>query len=194
MRTAFEDIYKNKTWNDEYCTQSGSGASIECSGDYVEWLKGFIRQQGIKSILDLGCGDFNLMKHLDFAGLNYLGVDIVDFVIEENQNKHGSDDIKFVNDNIIGFNPEKKFDLAIVKDVLQHLPNDKIITFFKKLNCAKRVLVVNDIGKKNNDILSGKYRGVNPRKQPFNIDCKKVFEFNACGFLKYVYQYDVKNI
>ena len=65
LKDTFTKIYKNKNWQDIYGTESGPGSSIECSKPYLDFLQEFCNSYSIKSILDLGCGDFNLMRYFD---------------------------------------------------------------------------------------------------------------------------------
>jgi len=187
MKDVFNDIYKNNKWQDNYGTASGPGSSIECSHQYLSFLKEFVINNSIKSILDLGCGDFNLMKHVDFTNIQYLGVDLVTSVIQLNNQNYSDHNIKFEEDDLISYKSNVLYDLVIVKDVLQHLSNDKIIKFIGNIHYSNRIILVNDFTEKNVDVVDGGYRPINLTETPFCFDCDKIFEFNSCGFLKYVH-------
>ena len=63
MENFFTSVYEKKTWgdnnNNEYSGSSGGGSFIEFNKDtYVPFLKKYIVNNNIKSIVDLGCGDF----------------------------------------------------------------------------------------------------------------------------------------
>lgn len=193
MRKAFENVYKNEDWKNEYGTKSGSGASFECSGVFVAWLEWFVSKNKIKSILDLGCGDFELMKNLSFNGYRYTGVDIVKSIIDENKKNFSCNgDLSFICADISTFKINAKFDLAIMKDVLQHLSHEDIISVVGNLkNCAKKAILVNDHAESNVDIKTGGYRGLNLIAEPFNLDCRMIFSFDSYGFYKDVYMFDL---
>ena len=187
MKDVFNDIYKNNKWQDNCGTASGPGSSIECSHQYLSFLKEFVRNNSTKSILDLGCGDFNLMKHFDFTDIQYLGVDLVTSVIDSNNQNYSNYNIKFEENDIISYKSDKIYDLVIVKDVLQHLSNKNIIKLVNNINFSKHTILVNDFTEKNIDSTDGGYRPINLTESPFFFDYNKIFEFNSCGFQKCVY-------
>lgn len=102
-------------------TPCGPGSTIEACKGILERLPEWIRTHQIRSIADLGCGDFHWMSRLDLSGLEYDGYDVVRFLIERNVQKHGRDNIRFHHVDLtepIVFHA----DLVILKDVLIHLP------------------------------------------------------------------------
>ena len=68
-----------------------------------------------------------------------------------------------------------------IKDVFQHLPNDKINNILDKLKNKnyKYILIINDTCKTNcnMDINSGMYRPLDITLKPFNINAEKVFSY-----------------
>lgn len=186
MKDIFENIYITNQWKSNYGTQSGPGSSIECSYEYLLFLDKFVKENKIKTILDLGCGDFNLMKHFNFDQLDYVGVDIVSHVIESNNKNYIKSNIKFLEYDITQYTSTYIFDLVILKDVLQHLSNDNILKILKNINFSKNIIFVNDYCEENVDSTNGGYRPINLNNYPFNLNCKKLFEYNSCGFIKHV--------
>jgi len=188
MKDIFTDVYKNKKWQDNYGTESGPGSSIECSKPYLDFLKEFCQKYNIKSILDLGCGDFNLMKHFNFTGIYYLGIDIVDHIIIQNQQLHGTSNIKFKSESVIDYLNDTHIDLILCKDLLQHLSKESI---FRILNIKnyKYALYTNDYSDVNNsDVEDGNYSPIDLSKDPYNINGEYVFEWQSCFFKKRVYK------
>ena len=59
--------------------------------------------------------------------IKYLGLDIVDHVIEENRKKYTKNNVKFETVDDIKNLTAYKGDLLIIKDVLQHWEKNKII-------------------------------------------------------------------
>ena len=63
MEGLFTEIYEISWWGDnknpEYKGSSGGGSDVEYNiNTYVPFLKKFITENNIKSVIDLGCGDF----------------------------------------------------------------------------------------------------------------------------------------
>ena len=59
---------------------------------YADVIRAFIRDKGITSVVDLGCGDFRVGSMLQIQGVKYIGVDIVSDLIDSNQDKYGNAD------------------------------------------------------------------------------------------------------
>ena len=80
MEQVFTNVYENRTWgdnhNENYCGSSGGGSEINYNiHSYVPFLKKFMVDHGIKTVVDLGCGDFKcgplIYTDLDVAYLGY---------------------------------------------------------------------------------------------------------------------------
>jgi hypothetical protein len=186
----FKTIYHENLWkNDE--TISGDGSTLKCSYPYLSFLKEFVKTNNIKTILDLGCGDFNLMKHVDFKDVEYLGVDLVNELIEKNNINYGSINIKFINNKIHDYEFKDNYDLILCKDVLQHWSTQSVITFLSVIKNYKYCLLINDY---NNDeyynknfnvpILDSEYTIVDLTADPYNVNGEYIFEWQSCNTLK----------
>ena len=139
MEEAFKNIHKKNIWG------GGSGTGSKLSHDnkwYLKILQDIIKDKGIKNILDIGCGDWEIMKNLSYEGLVYDGIDIVKSVIDNNKD-YESHNIRFYHKNILNEDIEN-YDLIIIKDVLQHLEDYDIIKIMDKLmEKGKYILCVN---------------------------------------------------
>jgi len=186
MKQIFEKIYLQSEWKNSFGTNSGPGSALECSKSYLDFLQIFVKDNKIQSILDLGCGDFNLMRHFNFKDIKYFGVDIVSFIINHNIKTYSNNNIKFLQSNIIDFKLYEQFDLIIIKDVLQHLSNVNILKILNNIKNTKKIILVNDYLENNTDTIDGGYRPLNLNNDPFNLNCKTIFIFNSCGFIKHV--------
>ncbi|MBS0379254.1 MAG: class I SAM-dependent methyltransferase [Proteobacteria bacterium] len=122
----FSDIYRRNRWGGEQGElHSGSGSTEEHARRYAQTVNEFIRAHGIRSVVDLGCGDFRVARSLQREGLRYTGVDIVPDLIETNRRLYGSERVRFQCMNII----EERLpqaELCLVRQVLQHLSNAQI--------------------------------------------------------------------
>lgn len=140
-KEVFTKIYTNNVWGGEagtFC--SGSGSQIAVARKYCEMVKEFVMRHDVKTILDLGCGDFNVGKNLQVQGAKYVGIDIVQPLIDRNINEFGSNNIEFRCVNII-VDELPEADLVLVRQVLQHLSNDQILKVLNKLKKYPFVLV-----------------------------------------------------
>jgi SAM-dependent methyltransferase len=173
---AFTLIYKYRIWgkNEEGKGTSGIGSTLEATEQYRAFLQGFLKEADIKSVVDLGCGDWEFSQTIDWSGVNYLGVDLVKPVIETNIERFGSPTINFEHKDGIHANLPPA-DLLICKDVLQHLPNKDIHTFIKQIPKFKYCLITNDVDPKtltsgNRDVFWGDVRYLDLSALPFNVE------------------------
>ena len=187
----FDQIYLTSYWG----KGSGKGSSLKETEPYCLFLEDFINKHNIESIVDLGCGDWQFSKFLDFGKATYIGVDASKYIIDINKNKFSSNKVSFMHlpEDYLKIPPS---DLLICKDVLQHLNNEEIEKIIRILPNYKYALITNDninisfifrviINKIlrpfstpiNKDIKIGDYRPIDLNRLPFGMHFKKVFEW-----------------
>ena len=183
MINSFEKIYKNNIWG-----SSGTGSRYsKINQKLINELNDFIINNDIKRIADYGCGDFEIMKHLNFENINYVGYDKVDFIINRNKNNYENDSIQFINTDDI----PKDFDLVIVKDVLQHHQDEDVIHLLNGLiQNNKYVYCINGykfMRKPNNTV--GESRNINNRYRyyPLHSIEQPLLQFKQYEIYKYTY-------
>lgn len=81
------DVFRKKYEDDasDWGKNSGPGSHPYHTIDYVAFLSKFIHMNNIRSIVDIGCGDWQFSQNINFQGTKYLGLDIVSSVIERNK-------------------------------------------------------------------------------------------------------------
>ena len=180
-KKVFSKIYKEDLWNEG----SGDGSKIENVREYVDVLQKYIDKPEIKTVIDLGCGDWQFSKFLDLSSVLYLGVDVVDSVIDSNIDLYSASNIDFISRDIITYELPQ-VDLIICKDVLQHLSNKDVISvLIKIIKSSKFALITNDFNSEstsNIDIENGDYRYLDLTLSPFFLDVVTVLEFEKPGW------------
>jgi SAM-dependent methyltransferase len=193
VSSIFSNIYENKVWgvNKEGEGTSGQGSQLENAKEYVAYLNGFLATHSCKSVVDIGCGNWELSKHINWDSIQYTGYDVVQKIISKNTALYGSSNIHFIcDDGIYGETPEA--DLLICKDLLEHLPNDMISDFLYKLQDYKYCLITNDIKNDrintppNGDCAIGGYRPVDLTVAPFNLKATPVLTYRCADTTKQV--------
>jgi 2-polyprenyl-3-methyl-5-hydroxy-6-metoxy-1,4-benzoquinol methylase len=177
----FSKIYKEDLWHGG----SGAGSKLENIKEYVEVLQKYIDKPEVKTVLDLGCGDWQFSKFLDLSSVSYLGVDVVESVIESNSTSYSASNIKFISRDITTYEVPKA-DLIICKDVLQHLSNKDVVTILVKIiTSSKFSLITNDFkpeNTENKDIDNGDYRCLDLTLSPFYLDVVTILESERVGW------------
>ena len=138
----FSEIYEANRWGGEKGHfSSGSGSTIEHAERYASVIRGFIREHGVRRVVDLGCGDFRIGARLvDGIDISYTGIDVVPGLIEDNRRQYGGERVRFecldITEDAL---PDG--DLCLIRQVLQHLSNDQIGRILRKLDKYRFVIV-----------------------------------------------------
>ncbi len=171
----FQKIYAKNRW----LFGSGEGSRPEIAQPYREFLEQFLREKNIRSVVDIGCGDWQFSRLIEWGNINYLGLDVVPEVIQENQRQFSSENISFqVFDATRETLPPA--DLLLIKDVFQHWPNDAIKNWLPNLKKYQYGLITNDADERTNiDIAFGEHRAVDITLLPFNISAAPVLEYSG---------------
>jgi SAM-dependent methyltransferase len=108
----------------------------------VSAVQELLRTLDRPDVVDLGCGDFHVGRQLRPFAARYVAVDVVPELIERNRRLPDATDVEFRCLDIVS-DPLPDGDVAIVRQVLQHLSNADIAEVVPKLR-QYRHLVVTD--------------------------------------------------
>lgn len=150
--SVFKHIYEGHVWGSNvspnFKGNSGGGSSVDFNKDYITFLRRFIQQQNIKSVVDLGCGDWRCGKAIyEDLSCSYVGYDIYDTMIKSHNETYKDPRWKFeVMNCFADLEHMEKADLLIVKDVLQHWTDKEVSDFMEYQTTAKQykyILITN---------------------------------------------------
>lgn len=99
---------------------NGPGSTMELTKAVRAELPRIFSQYGIKTMLDVPCGDWAWFQHVDLSGVNYMGWDVVPELIESNQ-QYERQNVRFVCVNALTVDRFPKVDLILMRDFLFHL-------------------------------------------------------------------------
>ena len=183
ITAAFSKVYDENVWQRK--GTSGPGSSAQYTGEYRTFLHRLIVSYKVKRILDVGCGLWEYMQHINLSGIDYLGLDPVPSVIQNNQNLRLPDNIKFQCGVVDDVENLGQFDMAIVKDVFQHLPNRTIMEMLEKLKVIPLLVITNDVlHGANVDCAFGGFRKINMEAPPFSLSPAGKLDFQSMPFIK----------
>jgi hypothetical protein len=190
MEQVFTNIYNSNIWgnnnNPEYNGSSGGGSDINYNKEcYIPFLKEFISHNNIKSVVDLGCGDFRCGKLIyDNLDILYTGYDTYKKLIEYNSKHHSLEKYSFHHLDFCN-NKERIIDgdLCILKDVLQHWSLEDIyrcLDYLIENKKFKYILICNCSNQRvdNLDIQTGSVRDL-------SCDYYPLKKYNPVKLLKY---------
>ena len=191
-KSIFSHIYKSSHWRDYHQLKinesiSGWGSDIKSTANLSKDLLIFFKKNNIKKILDIGCGDFlwmNLVLNKYSNYDNYLGLDIVQDLINNNIKRYSNNKISFQQFDLIENKIPHGFDIVLVRDVFIHLENENILFSLEKLKKSNPIflgITSTPSLKYNKDLkTTGRYRDLNIEISPFNLNniFVKIFEDN----------------
>ena len=121
-------------WERRYSNSNstGSGSLGENLKYKIEIINYFINKTGAKNIIDLGCGNAEYVKYLNFE--RYIGADISESVIKRNINSHSQ--LNNVEFSLLSDlkTDRGKFDLVISSEIIFCLKKNEIINHLKDLD------------------------------------------------------------
>ena len=183
----FSLIYKTKFWKYKIGSNfsaSGAGSDLEATINIRAGLELFFKKFSVKSILDIPCGDFYWMSKLNLDKYKYLGCDLVEQVITDNNLKYKNfknvsfSQFDLINDDINIYN---NFDFLVIRDCLVHLEESQIRKILNKIFKSKiKFIALTSYEIKDNNISPQKgdrWRPINFLIEPYNLK-KPFFKLN----------------
>ncbi len=175
-------------WEKRYRSGGGSG-----SGSYnnlavfkAEIINAFIKENDVKSVVELGCGDGNQLQLFEFN--TYIGYDVSDAVVEICRGKFADDNTKEFY-NISEFKTQSA-DLAMSLDVIYHLVEDDVFENYMNMlfDASSKFIVVYSSNFDDNN-LNPLYKHVKHRKFTSWIETNKP-DFKLIKYIPNKYPFD----
>jgi hypothetical protein len=167
MQHLFEKIYSNHRWYDEE-SKSGPGASLKQTETIRRFLLKLIEELQVKTLLDIPCGDFNWMKEVDLSRYDYIGADIVNDIIKQNDLIYSSKNRRFIWSDIT-VSPLPQGDLMLCRDCFVHFSYAGISDAIANIKKSRTtfLLTTTFTDRMNQDIETGYWRPINLEADPF---------------------------
>ena len=166
----FTRIYHTNNWRDTE-SKSGSGSNLSAAISVMRALPQLVRDLDAHTFIDIPCGDFHWMNHVDLGDCRYVGGDIVQPLIDENQRAYGSPMRRFVRIDLTA-DELPAGDLLMVRDCFIHLSFDMIRRALRNISGSpiKYLLTTTYPNKRRNwDIATGGFRPINLEASPFRL-------------------------
>lgn len=170
VRAAFTRHYERRDW-DEPESASGRGSSLRSTDSVRRELPALFAELDVSTVTDAGCGDFHWLRELGDRLPAYVGVEVVDALARQNQERYGSARRRFVSLDVIR-DPLPRADLILCRDCLVHLKNRQILAALRNFRSSgsRYLLATTFTGPhRNQDIPLGGWRPVNLARAPFDL-------------------------
>lgn len=170
MEYVFTREYKQGGWG---CGESvsGRGSTLAETVAIRAALPALFKQFGIRSLLDVPCGDFNWMKEVAPSLDQYIGADVVRELVDEANRRFAGASVRFVHlDALKDRLPE--VDCILCRDMLVHFPFREILqTLSNFKSSGSRFLLATTFPETemNKDICVADWRMINLERPPFNL-------------------------
>lgn len=165
----FTHIYESNKWGDAE-SKSGGGSNLEKTISLRKAIPTMLTQLDAKSMLDIPCGDFHWMKEIELPLSRYIGADIVNPLVEENQRRYGNQQRKFLQLDLIRDNLPA-VDVIFCRDCLVHLSFADIALALDNIRrSGAQYLLTTHFPEiqTNKDSITGKHHSLNFTLEPFN--------------------------
>lgn len=170
-KEVFTHYYETNHWTSEE-SRSGVGSTAAYTAAIRQSLPELFTALGIRTLLDAPCGDFHWFRLMERPeGLVYIGGDIVDPLIAENQSRYGDSQTRFVTLDIVN-DPLPRTDLWLCRDCLFHFSYDDVfaaLNNFLRSEIPYLLTSTHSSHTHNSDIPTGSFRPLNLELPPFNL-------------------------
>ena len=170
LRSVFNKIYDKNIWGSTE-SLSGSGAELSATENIKVMIPKLLKKYKVECLLDLPCGDFNWMQHVQLDVKKYIGADIVEELIKTLKNRYENDTRSFC---MLDVTKDKLplVDLLLCRDVLVHLSYKDKFKALENIKDSKiKYLLTSSFPTvaKNRDVVSGGWRRINLQKKPYSF-------------------------
>ena len=185
----FSKIYASKQWGGDSEGSpfySGTGSESYNTEPYVDLVREFIKDNNVSKILDLGCGDFRVGTQLVKEGVSYIGVDVVEELIEYNNANFSNEKTNFLCMDV-SCSDLPPGDLVLIRQVLQHLNNEDVKKTLEQVKNYAYAIITdeipnNDTHSINKDVVRGGTRferdsGLYVEHPPFDLPAEVVLDY-----------------
>ena len=168
--TNFREIYRTNHWSGR-SSVSGPGSDGVQTRALAAALPGLLSDLRIGRLLDLPCGDFAWMQHVDLGEAEYMGADLLPELIDRNQESFAGPLRRFLVCSLIS-DPLPEADLMLCRDCLVHFSFEDALRALRNVSAGPiRYLLTTTFPRtrQNVDVVTGDWRPINLEMPPFNL-------------------------
>jgi hypothetical protein len=170
MEKIFTRYYASNFWQDGQSV-SGPGSNLEQTATIRRQLPSLCESYGIRTILDIPCGDFSWMKDVPLQITQYIGADIVSDLINTNNRLYADHCRSFMKLDAVK-DDLPRVDLILNRDCFVHFSVNDVKAALQNFrrSGSSYLLTTTFVGRKHNiSIGTGGWRPINLEASPFNL-------------------------
>jgi hypothetical protein len=168
METIFTRIYDSNKWQGSE-SGSGPGSAVKRTEPLRERLGTLFDKHSVSTLLDVPCGDFNWMSHMELNVDRYIGMDVVPEVIRDNEKTYG-DDVRSFDVADVTADPLPQVDLVLCRDCLVHFTAEEAMSAVNNIRASDSTYLLTTTFnrlEKNGPGSTGGWRPINLEIAPF---------------------------
>lgn len=161
---------RNARFTTDYRESSGVGSDLESTRVVSAVLPRVIESLSVRSMLDIPCGDFVWMRHVDIGAATYIGADIIRERILSHEKLHTTNIRNFVVLDIVA-DDLPRADLILCRDCLVHFSYRLIRKALRNIRRSQSTYLLTTTFPEhsNSDIVTGNWRPLNLCRPPFGF-------------------------
>ena len=170
VEAVFTNIYDRNFWEAAE-SRSGPGSTLSETATLRAELPGLLRDLNVRALVDAPCGDFNWMSQMNPDLDSYVGADIVQKIIDENNEKHASPKRQFVHLDLLR-DALPKGDAILCRDCLVHFGDAEVrkaLSNFKRSGSTYLITTTYPDRGPSQNIILGEWQPLNLQAAPFNL-------------------------
>lgn len=185
----FARMYETNLW-DGTESRSGDGSSLTATAQVRVELPALLRKLGVRRLLDVPCGDFHWMAHVDLAAAGvvaYVGGDLVAAIVEADNARFAAPNRTFLQvDLTTGPLPHVAgvaADGVLCRDCLVHLSFANIARVLRVLRASGAGYLITTTfldHQTNIDVIDGDWRPLNLERAPFAFPAPAAVLVEGC--------------
>jgi len=179
----FDFIYRNNLWGSPE-SLSGLGSQLDATARLRSELPLLFQRFGVRTLLDIPCGDFSWLSTAQLGIERYIGADIVPAIIARNAERfretHPFTEFRLLD---LTRDPLPAGDALLCRDCLVHLPFSSIADAFRNISRSqiRYAILTTFVGDRTNtDIEPGDWRPLNLEKPPFCLSPPEMVLLEGC--------------
>lgn len=172
LKKRFSRIYRENIFGGGV-SRSGEGSDLVQTEIIRREIPLLLKRLGVRSLLDAPCGDWHWMQKTTLGVEEYIGVDLVEEMIELNNKKFGNEHVRFASLDLTR-DALQEVDVIFSRDCLVHLSSEdalRVVENFKRSG-ARYLLTTTFTDRSKNTDLKGRdafWRPLNMQLAPFNF-------------------------
>lgn len=171
IASRFTEIWRTNAWGSSE-TRSGAGSTLAQTQTIRGRLPALFREQGVRVLVDAGCGDLNWVSRIGEELDLYLGFDVVPELVADLRRRYEMRKNHFFNSADVTRDRLPKADLILCRDVLTHLPHELVASSLEEFRrSGTRLLLATTFDQRgrNDPVRVGGWQPIDLCAPPFNL-------------------------